>query len=189
MSRLYTVEFSRDELEWLQLHVKEAQDKTCGLITKLIEPAGKTLSSEQNVELTNLTNHKESCEKFLVHITDVLRDHDVKRLVLQDAKRELEEARELCDEPEAREEARQALLGLPANPSITVTFDRSTLKFALNHIEIDLQKLRASIIPKYEKMKPEEFPDKIRTQSYYVNKARKGKNTLERMKTKLEKGL
>jgi hypothetical protein len=103
---------------------------------------------------------------------------------------ELEEAQELVgDNQGALDEITKRLKELPVEEPYIISFDRATLKFVVSLVEKDLHKFRSSIIPNYEKASEEEFKDIIQTKTFWVNKARKSKDVLDKLKVKLEKGL
>jgi hypothetical protein len=136
---------------------------------------------------------KKQIDELLV-LTNSLKDRldegERQRAKLAFMRAELEEAQELVgDNQGALDEITKRLKELPVEEPYIISFDRATLKFVVSLVEKDLHKFRSSIIPNYEKASEEEFKDIIQTKTFWVNKARKSKDVLDKLKVKLEKGL
>jgi hypothetical protein len=166
MSRQFTIVMSRIEMQWLHRQLTNVKEK--------YEAKGEVAAVN---ELTPL----------IITCADLLDKGITEKDRLMSLRQELEDAILYCEEPEAVVEARRRLDELPKEETYKVTFDRQTAKFALRQVEFEIKWLREVNIPNLEKRT--EYPDKIMTKSYYINKAKKAKTILEEFKKRLEKEL
>lgn len=182
------VEFTRKEINIyyrrvqmikfvLEQRIKKLTDRPSPI--KLTDKENKQLT-EYRVELDQMTTMEKTTKDF---IEQGLKNR-IKLIALRD---ELEEALELVEEPEAKKQARHALANLPKEENYRLSFDRESLAYFIKMFEGDIQKMRNTVIPNYQKMNHSDFEDKIQTKTYYVNKAKKDKETLDALVDKLRK--
>lgn len=188
---IYTLVFTRMELTWLMRQMEAGRDRADGIIkTYSGDVISRTkLADEQRAQLDEAQQHRETLERLVQDMKDRLAEGERQRLAIYNMKMDLEEAFDLVDEDSGKQEVMNRLKQLPKQEDYRIQFDRTTIKFTLKLIENDLHKFRSQIIPNYEKAPPEQFEDPIQTKSYWVNKARKSKEILESLKSKLEKKL
>jgi hypothetical protein len=146
-------------------------------------------TDEQLAELAMAHKHKEVLFGLVTTMKDRLSLGERERTAINNLRADLEEAFDLAEEDSAKAEVMKRLRELPKEEDYKIQFDRGTIKFTLKLIENDLLKFRAQIIPNYEKAAPDSFTDPIQTKTYWVNKARKSKDILDKLKSKLEKRL
>lgn len=183
--RVFTVVFNRTELFWLYRQLASGRDRAEARTKQF---TGE-LSPEQNAELTQAVKYFEELKKLVQGVKDSLDNGEREKMKLQALKEDLTEALDLVEEETAKEEIHKRLHDLPKEEDYRIAFDRETCKFTVALVENDLHKFRSQVIPEYEKMAAEEFTDPIQTKSYWVNKARKSKEILEKLKIKLERAL
>ena len=166
---------SRLEMQWLHRQVVAARDRLEG---KLKEK-----------EDTDVRNDYEFFAKASLEMSDRLNAGDKERLGVMNMRIELEEALELCEEPEAILEAESRLKTLPTEEQYRLLFGRDQLKFTIKLLDKDIQWLYGKAIPNYEKREASEYSDKVMTKTYYINKAKKAKEILSNLKARLEREL
>lgn len=188
-SKTSTINFHRLEMVWLYRQIKTASDKAQAIINNYSGPVKDGWTGPEKAALHEAQEHGDQLLALSQSIKDILVAGDKNRLMLRDQEAALNEAFGLVEEDSAKHEIMARLKALPKEEPYRVKFDRGTIKFTLKLVESDLQKFRASVIPTYEKADPSEFKDPIETKSYYVNKARAAKDTLEKLKEKLEREL
>lgn len=206
MSKTYSVQFTRIEINWLYRQLLNGKKNAEGRIKtfdaimesdRVTNPPKtpeeynrfRCLSEEQVAEYKMAITHRDELFALTNTIHDRMVQGDKERLGLVNLRADLTEAMGLVEEDSARLEAEKRLMDLPEEEKYNISFDRATLKFTLKLIENDLHKFRTQVIPAYEKAPVEDFKDPIQTKSYWLNKARQSKTILETLKTKLEKNL
>lgn len=189
--KLYNLSFTRIELTWLMRQLEAGRDRADGIIKTYSGDAisKEKATEEQLAQLKEAVTFKDALDSLIVKMKDILNDGEKKRLAMHNLRADLEEAFDLAEEDSAKQEVMNRIKALPKEEEYRIQFDRTTLKFTLRLIENDLLKFRTKIIPQYEKSEPGEYKDPIQTKSYWVNKARKSRDILDLLKTKLEKKL
>lgn len=188
MSKVFTVVFTRIELNWLYRQLMTGRDRAAATISALSGPVA-TITDEQRAQLSEAREHHDALQALTDNIREIMDQGDKHRLKIKDIRDNLEEAKGLVEEESALEEIERRLMAMPTEEPYRVQFDRATVKFTLRLVENDLQKFRTHIIPTYENSKPEDHKDPVQTKSYWVNKSRQSKAILESLKAKLEKTL
>lgn len=191
MSDAFTEEFERIEVHWFHRHLEVEKDKKIKRKGILMEKSAMSKSEQQELEKLNTV-----IEDF-TRVIDIIGKQKTEaskhKFKLLQQLEILQEAYELNEDKMARDATSSAIKALEEEiqraDKIKLTFGRSVIRFAIQLINDDLVKFRTQLIPAYEKAKEEDFTDAIYTKTYYVNKAKKSKKTLELFKKKLEKGL
>ena len=187
-TREFTLTFSRLELEWLYRNMKHAHDKMEKIIATFSGPVAE-LTEPQALELKEAQTYVTELRDLARSMDATLTAGDQNRLKLRDTKAALEEAFDLVEEDSAKALILEKMRELPKDEVYRVTLDRGSAKFTLKLIESDLEKVRNKMIPTYEKKDDSEFTDPIMTRTYYLNKAKRIKRTLEELQGKLQKAL
>ncbi len=177
------ITMTRIELNWLYRQLEAGKDKAEGYILKLQGPQ----SEDKAEEIGEAVKQRDYLLSLCSFCKDALDYGERQRAKLAFMRTELEEARELVgDNENALTAIRDRIDALPKEEPYKITVDRPMVKFILKLIENDLHKFRSSIIPKYESSSEEDFKDVIQTKTFWINKARKSKDVLDALKSKLE---
>jgi hypothetical protein len=191
MSDKFTEEFERIEVHWFHRHLEVHRDNK--IKRKGILMQKSAMSKSEQTELEKIDAVVEDFTRVIDIISGHKEEASKKKFKLLMDRDIVEEAVELNDDPMAKDAARAALADiderLKTADKIKLTFARNVIRFAIQIINDDLVKFKTKLIPAYENAKEEDFTDAIYTKTYYVNKAKKSKKTLEVFKKKLEKGL
>lgn len=185
------IQLNRVEFNWLYRHLLHEKDKRTAVIkTYSGDAISKNKASEEQLALLKVAETEaEEITQLSDKMASILSLGDRRRLELNDVRRNLNDAFDLCDEESAKAEVMARLKALPKEEMYTIDFVRQTIKFTLNFVENDLHKFRSQVIPNLEKKDAGDFKDPIETKSYYLNRARRDKKLLEELKVKLERAL
>lgn len=179
--------FDRTEVTWFYRKCKGAFDEA--------EAIMKAFSGKDNlgsVEKQRLETAQQG-GPFLLEMTrmleNVLNKGAEERLGMEQRRSELKGVLELADEQFSKDAAQLELDNLPKTEPYNFVMDREMVKFFLEITEKDIENIRVGVIPAHENAPESSFSDPLFPRSYYVNKAKKTKVMLEKMRDLLEKEL
>ncbi|UOF79062.1 hypothetical protein [Caudoviricetes sp.] len=186
-NKKHKITFDRAEVTWFYRKCKGAFDEAENIM--------KLFSNKDN--LGSVEKSKLETAQFggpmLLEMTRLLESTLNKgaqeRLGMEARRSELKSVLELAEEQFSKDAAQLELDALPKAEPYDFTMDRSMVKFFLEMVEKDIENIRVSVIPAHEKADEATYSDPLFPRSYYVNKAKKTKTMLEKMRGLLEKEL
>ena len=178
---VFTIPVTREEVQFLFRHYERGRQAAEAQVKQFVGP----LNEDKTAELNQAQSFLDDMTRLVGILKDQLTKGTQDFLKLESARNELLEALDL--NPYATVEIRKRLDDLPKEESYSITFDRNSAKFTLDIIEKELTKLRTVTIPGYEKKPDTDFTDVIQSKTYWINKATKAKNILDKFKVKIEK--
>lgn len=181
-----TITVNRVELNWLYRQMSSGRDRAAALVEQYKGPQADGKADQ----IANAQARHHELSQVVQALKDLLDEGVRSRANIVFMKEELMEAIDLVeDDVDALAAISRKLEDLPREEDYRLTFDRDTVKVIIELIEKDLQNFRSHIIPTYEKANQEDFKDPIQTKAYFINKARKAKDTLDNLKHRMEKQL
>lgn len=185
-NRKYKITLNRTEVTWFYRKVKNAFDEAQNIMNLF---GNRELSQ---MEATKLKIAQEG-GPFLLEMTrlleNILNKGAEERMGMEKRKAELRGVLEFAEEDMAKDMAKDELAAIPDAEPYDFVMDREMVKFFLDMVEKDIENIRVGVIPAYEKAEEATFDNPLMPRSYYINKAKKTKQMLEKMHGLLEKSL